>query len=249
MNTNPSSDVQAVAPASAVERRRALAALLLLVPAPTIGAGVSIGIAPGAIGQVVYGIAKVWLFALPAVWWLWVQGGRWSWSPAKRGGFGVGAALGLAISVVIVAAYWTVGRQVIDVEAVQAAAAKNRLDEPARYLALVAYLIFVNSVLEEYVWRWFVFRQFETILMPRRGAALAAVLLAAACFTLHHFVALKLQFGWVTTALGSLGVFVGGAVWSWLYLRYRSIWPAYLSHAIVDVAVFVVGWWLIFNAQ
>jgi membrane protease YdiL (CAAX protease family) len=42
-------------------------------------------------------------------------------------------------------------------------------------------------------------------------------------------------------------VFTGGAIWSWLYVRYRSIWPGYLSHAIVDVAVFAVGWWIIFG--
>jgi uncharacterized protein len=41
--------------------------------------------------------------------------------------------------------------------------------------------------------------------------------------------------------LGSLGVFAGGAVWSHLYLRTRSIWPGYLSHALADVAVFAVG--------
>jgi len=228
-------------------RRNAAIALALLIPAPTIGALVSIGIAPGVIGQAVYIAAKVWLFAMPAVWWFVVERGRWSWSPARKGGFGVGALLGLAISMVIVGAYWTVGRAVIDVDAVRAAAAGNQLDEPARYLALVAYLTLVNSVLEEYVWRWFAFRQFEMLLGNVRHAGGIAVVLAAAAFTLHHAVALGLQFGWVVTALGSLGVFIGGATWSWVYLRYRSVWPAYLSHAIVDVAVFVVGWWLLFG--
>jgi membrane protease YdiL (CAAX protease family) len=37
-------------------------------------------------------------------------------------------------------------------------------------------------------------------------------------------------------------------MWSWLYLRYRSVWPCYVSHAIVDIAVFVVGWLIIFGA-
>ena len=234
-------------PEGGVSRRSAATALLLLVPAPTVGVLVSIGLMPGVVGQVVYFAAKVWLFALPAVWWRWVQRGKWSWSPPRRGGFGVGAALGIAISLVILLAYWTVGQWVIDVEAVRAAAARNDLNEPARYLALVAYLIFVNSVLEEYVWRWFVFRQFEAVLGAARHTGTAAVLLAAAAFTLHHFVALKLQFGWLVSALGALGVFIGGATWSWLYLRYRSVWPAYLSHAIVDVAVFLVGWWLLFG--
>jgi hypothetical protein len=47
--------------------------------------------------------------------------------------------------------------------------------------------------------------------------------------------------------LGSCGVFLGGAAWSWLYLRYRSIWPGYVSHAIADAAIFIIGYRLIFG--
>ena len=38
-----------------------------------------------------------------------------------------------------------------------------------------------------------------------------------------------------------------GALWSGLYLRFRSLWVPYVSHAIVDVAVFGVGAVLIFG--
>ena len=47
---------------------------------------------------------------------------------------------------------------------------------------------------------------------------------------------------------GTCGVFVGGAVWNWCYLRYRSIWPGYVSHAIVDAALLAIGWKLLFDA-
>ena len=42
-------------------------------------------------------------------------------------------------------------------------------------------------------------------------------------------------------------LFAGGVAWSWLYVRYGSIWPGYLSHAIVDVAVFGTGAALLFG--
>jgi membrane protease YdiL (CAAX protease family) len=41
-------------------------------------------------------------------------------------------------------------------------------------------------------------------------------------------------------------VFIGGVAWSWCFLRFRSILPGYLSHVIVDIAVLVVGWVLLF---
>ena len=45
----------------------------------------------------------------------------------------------------------------------------------------------------------------------------------------------------------STGVFAGGVAWSCLYVRYGSVWPGYLSHAIVDVAVFGTGAALLFG--
>jgi membrane protease YdiL (CAAX protease family) len=110
------------------------------------------------------------------------------------------------------------------------------------YLAGALYWITANSLMEEYVWRWFVFRKCEVLL-----GGPAAVVVSALAFTAHHVVALAAQFNWGVTLLASLGVFIGGAAWSWLYLRYRSIWPGYVSHAIVDVPIFVIGYWLIFR--
>jgi len=78
--------------------------------------------------------------------------------------------------------------------------------------------------MEEYVWRWFVFRKFEVLL----GGQLA-VPAAALAFTAHHVIVLAAQFDWADRPLGSCGVFIGGAAWSWLYLRYRSIWPGYVK--------------------
>jgi membrane protease YdiL (CAAX protease family) len=27
---------------------------------------------------------------------------------------------------------------------------------------------------------------------------------------------------------------VGGVLWAWMTLRYRSLWPAWLSHTVMD---------------
>jgi membrane protease YdiL (CAAX protease family) len=70
---------------------------------------------------------------------------------------------------------------------------------------------------------------------------------SAICFTLHHIIAMQVYFSWLVVVIASLGVFTGGALWSWCYLRYRSIWPGYISHAIVDIAIFAIGYRLIFQ--
>lgn len=226
--------------------KRALLALVLLVPAPSLGAGAAMLLPATAgtpLGQGIYFAGKIWLVLLPAVWWLWVDRGRVSWSPPRKGGFGVGVVLGVVISVAIIAAYLLLGRQVIDPNQVRDAAAQSGIDEPWRYILLAVYLCTFNAVLEEYVWRWFVFRKCEALVR----AGWVAVMLSAALFTVHHVLALSAQFDWFITLLASAGVFIGGAVWSWCYLRYRSIWPGFVSHVIVDIAIFIIGWQMIFG--
>ncbi len=227
------------------EKGKALLAMALLVPAPTIGVYLAMVFEStrGDEGRIAYGLSKAWILLLPLVWRVWVDKDRLSFSPARKGGFKAAALLGVTIGVVILAAYGLIGRTWIDPETVREAASTNGIGEIWQYLGLVVYLALVNSLLEEYVWRWFVFRKCETLV-----GGWPAVLLSAAMFTIHHIVALKAQFDWSVTIVGSLGVFVGGAVWSWCYLKYRSIWPGYVSHLIADVVIFVIGWHLIFGS-
>ncbi len=225
-------------------KQHSLAALLLLVPAPTIGVLTVIVWAPGPLGQVVYGISKAWILLLPLLWLLFVERRPIEMtSPAKARGFGVTVGLGVLIAAIIIGGYLLIGTQWIDAAAVRAVAARNDLTAAWKYLALAGYLCIINSLLEEYVWRWFVFRHCAA-LVPRWPA----VLLSALFFTIHHIFALGFQFDWRITLLGSLGVFIGGVTWSWLYLRFGTVWPGWVSHLIVDLAVFAVGWMILFPA-
>ena len=222
----------------------ALLALALLVPIPSIGTTVAMQMqaTSGTVGQVVFGLCKIVLLAFPALWLVCVDRGRLSLSRPQRGGFGVAILLGVVISVVIAAAYLLVGRAWIDADVLREAVKRNGIGTPLRYVAFVTFLSLVNSAMEEYVWRWFVFRKCEVMV-----GAVAAVVLSALLFTVHHVIALRAQFGWDVTLLASAGICVGGAAWSWCYLKYRSIWPGYVSHLIVDATVFVIGWKLIFG--
>lgn len=226
-------------------RTSALLSLLLLVPAPSIGVLFGMFWFEGQpLGQAVWAATKVWLVALPIVWWVLVDRRRPSWSPMHRGGVAAGMITGLAICVVIIAAYALLGRRLIDVEQARAQLQSVGLGSMLRYLLMCAFWVFVNSVIEEYVWRWFVYVKLRDL----AGGA-AAVVLSAAAFTLHHVFALGANFHWqpLVVAAGSLGVFVGGVTWSALYHRYGSVWPGWISHAWADVGVFAVGWWILFG--
>ncbi|MDP7348765.1 MAG: CPBP family intramembrane metalloprotease, partial [Phycisphaeraceae bacterium] len=109
------------------------------------------------------------------------------------------------------------------------------------YVLGAIYWCTINSILEEYVWRWFVFTRCEALV-----GQVPATIVSALLFTIHHVIALMAFFDWRVTILASLGVFIGSAMWSWLYLRYRNLWTAYVCHVFADVGIFVIGWRLIF---
>jgi membrane protease YdiL (CAAX protease family) len=215
-------------------------ALALLVPAPSLGTLLAMWWVPGPIGQVCYGLCKIWLLVLPITWTVLIDRAQLSWSPPRHGGLTVGAISGIVIALTIWLAYEAAGRRWIDATLFREAAERNGFGTPVRYMVMAVYLMAINSLLEEYAWRWFVFRHAE-MLWPK-----PATFLAALFFTLHHVIALAAQVGWIVTVIGSIGVFAGGWIWSWCYARYRSIWPGYVSHAIVDLAILSVGWKLIF---
>ncbi len=194
------------------------------------------------LGQVIYAAAKVWILLLPLLWHVVIDRQPVRIGRPTRQGIISGLVWGVLIAAAIFAGYWFVGRQVIDADQLRTAVAENGLDQPARFIALALGLTFINALLEEYVWRWFVFRKCEALMAGR-----LAVVASALMFTLHHVIALKVQMAWTPTILASAGIFIGGCIWSGLYLRYRSVWPCDVSHILADAAVFIVGWMLIFG--
>jgi len=226
-------------------RKHAIAALGLLVPVPALGALCAFVWAPGPLGQAVYFAAKAWLLVLPLCWRLWIEREPLSLSPLApgraRSALLAGGVLGALLAGAILGAYAWLGKDWIDASRLREAVRTAGLTSRGVYLGFSAYLILVNSLLEEFVWRWFCYRQCE-VLMGRR----AAVVVAALCFTLHHAIVFAVQFEPRTAALAACGVFAGGCVWSACYARFRSIWPGYVSHVGADVAGLWIGWHLLF---
>jgi membrane protease YdiL (CAAX protease family) len=227
------------------DARKALLALLLLVPAQSIATTAFFWWPDTAAGKGIVIFCRLWLVLLPALWLKFVDHGQWSWSSPKHGGFGLAGILGLAIAALIFMAYAVATHLgTLHPQKIADSAARTGLNHLGVYLAGALYWITFNSLMEEYIWRWFVFRKFETLLGGK-----PAVPAAALAFTAHHVIVLAAQFPWPIAVLGSFGVFIGGTIWSWLYLRYRSVWPCYLSHAIADAAIFIIGYRLIFGGR
>jgi membrane protease YdiL (CAAX protease family) len=229
-------------PGFLIDRRRALFALFLVAPVPSLGVIAAMIVAPGAVGHAIFLAAKVWLIVVPAACYLIIEKGTPSWSPPVSGGLGVGALSGLAIAVCIIAGAWLIGVHRMDTTPLLEQVREMGLASPLPFMGGALAWTLINSLMEEYVYRWFILRQCETLV-----AGMPAVLLSAGIFTVHHVIAVSRYLDPALTVLASAGVFAGGVLWAWLYHRYRSIWPGWISHVLADVAVFAVGWRLLFG--
>ena len=231
-------------------RARAAVALLLLVPVQSISAVVMLFAFPGVTGKVLASLCRVWMLAFPIVWTIWVEGRRPQITAPTRGGLLAGFATGLAMFAIMLTAYGIVAER-IDLGPLRARAVATGFANPAPFAAVFAYIIVVNAILEEYVWRWFVYRQVEAIVPASfgpTGRTITAVAGAAALFTAHHVILLAAWVGPAVNALASAGVFIGALIWSTLFARTRSLWPCYLSHALADAAILVMGYDLLFRS-
>lgn len=224
--------------------KSALIALLLFVPASSIGVTMALFIAPGAIGNGIFTAVKIWIVILPLLW-------TWKTSPTalrlpkfNRRQVLSGIGLGILMFVAILVAYVSVGKQWIDLAEIKSKALEVGIISPQVYLAGFFYWSFINSFIEECIWRGFVYSQCS-ILMN----SIAAVVCSALFFTLHHSIALYgYTHNWLVVLVGSLGVFLAGAIWSFCYRISSSIVPGYISHILADIAIGIVGWQLIFTA-
>jgi len=119
---------------------------------------------------------------------------------------------------------------------------------PLRYALLAVFIAILHSWLEEYYWRWFLFRRI------RIGTSFrAAALLSSLAFASHHVVVLWTYLGtgpgaWLMGPL-TIGVVLGGLLWAWLYERSASILPGWVSHVMADLAIMAMGWDLALAAR
>lgn len=215
--------------------------LLVLFPA-SFGVTMAVHIAPGIWGQTLFSFCKVWMLGLPLAWGIWVDRTKLHLSLPKKRDLWVGTVLGLLILGVILGAYWIFAINWIDPVLVRTKAQSVGINSPQVYLGGAIYFTLVNSLVEEYIWRYFVTKKCKIIL-----SRTSAICLSALLFTLHHIIALAGYVDWNVVFLGSFGVFLGGAIWSWCYLTYRSIWSSYISHIFADFAIAIVGWQILFG--
>jgi membrane protease YdiL (CAAX protease family) len=204
---------------------------------------------PTGVQQAIYLSVKTIQFVFPLVWvWFVLREPLRFGRPTSKG-----VALGAAFSIIVVATGWFVFDLVLrDTSAFATAAPKIHekivqfgIDAMWKYAVLAVFYSLIHSLLEEYYWRWFVFRQLRAML-----PLWPAILISALAFMGHHVVVLDEFFSelpWLAW-LFSAAVAVGGVFWAWLYDKTGSLYGPWLSHLLIDAGIFWIGYDLVRDA-
>ncbi len=200
--------------------------------------------------QTIYLIAKVIQFAFPAIWTFFALREPLRTSRPTASGVLMGLAFGVFVSGagMVVFEFALRGLPVFTSAGalVQEKVKAFGIDSAGKYFVLASFYSVFHSGLEEYYWRWFVFRQLQRVM-----SLWPAIILSGIAFTLHHIVVLSVYFKgepWLIALLAG-AVAIGGFFWAWLFHRSDSIFDTWPSHFLVDVGVFFgVGYELVRQA-
>nr|WP_320116626.1 CPBP family intramembrane glutamic endopeptidase [uncultured Desulfuromonas sp.] len=190
--------------------------------------------------QVLYPLSKVVLVVAPfAVWRLHsvIAALRQAGVKATHGLWGL--VSGAVLGAVIFAAWQALFQGQINGDGIVAKLTSLNLID--HYWSVALFIAMVNSLLEEWYWRGFVFER----LKERRLAAIWVVLLGGAGFGFHHYFTLIVYFSLPITLFFTFATMVAGALWSWMRTHGASLIDCYISHLIADVALLWIGWQLL----
>ena len=207
---------------------------------------VSAGQLSAGLQQAIYLAVKVIQFTFPVAWVAFILREPLRTGQATVRGVLTGVAFGCLVAGAGIALFETVLREA---EFFSKAAQLIRekilgfgIDAVWKYAILGIFYSVCHSLLEEYYWRWFVFRQLRQLMFPWLAIGISAI-----AFATHHVIVLSQYFGgaWWIVGLFSAAVACGGAFWAWIYDRTNSLLATWVSHLAIDAGIFWIGYELV----
>lgn len=156
----------------------------------------------------------------------------------KRGIF-TAFGLGFGVYAVILAAYFVISTMGwYDFSGIVGQLSENAGVHRGNFLYVSLYISFVNSLLEEYFFRGWLFDSLKPLGAPARWG------LCCGLFALYH---VAMMTGWFSPALFVLamaGLAAGAAIFHWLNERFDTLLPSWLVHMFANFAINTIGFLL-----
>jgi len=163
----------------------------------------------------------------------------WNLFHFPKKGFGIALGLGVSVYCLIVGGYWLLSG-VFDFSRIAGALSENAGVDAGNFLMVSLYVSLANSLLEEFFFRGFVFRNLKQSVSRKFAYGFSAVL-----FALYHAAML---IGWFSPLLYLLvmtGLVAGGLLFNFLNEKLDTIYVSWLVHMFANFAINTIGFMLL----
>lgn len=150
---------------------------------------------------------------------------------------GIGAALfvGMCIFALILGGYFIVSK-FMDFTGIVGALSENAGVERKNFIFVALYISFVNSLLEEFFFRGFLFLN-----LKNQVNRCIAYLISSLSFSLYHVAMMIGWFNFWMFGLVLLGLMVGGCIFNFLDEKQGTIYTSWFTHMFANLAINTVG--------
>lgn len=192
--------------------------------------------------KVVYAVAKTAQLGLPLLWVVAFERRTPRFGRPRLGSLVVGFISGAALCTAMLVIYGLGFRAELlasDAPAVlRTKLGGYGIHTPGAFVGFAAYHAILNTLAEEYYWRWFFLARVRQLASP-----VVAILVSSLAFTVHHGFAVYWNGGTGLQLVSvACSIAVCAAVWSWLYERYGELYTPWISHVVVELGLLLMAY-------
>lgn len=143
--------------------------------------------------------------------------------------------LGLLVYIIILGAYLIL-KKFIDLDSIKNILAENLKVDKSNFVFVALYISFINSLLEEFFFRGFLFLNLYKLISSK-----FAYIISALAFAVYHVAIMGSWFSPLIFVLAMTGLFVGGMIFNYLNESSSNIYSSWIFRMMANFAINTVG--------
>lgn len=160
-------------------------------------------------------------------------GGYFKIKSGKRLGYTF--LLGISIYLGILGAYFIL-KNFIDLSNIMEMLDKKARVDKDNFIWIALYISFVNSLLEEFFFRGFIFLNLKKI-----SGRKFAYLVSALVFSVYHVAIMGSWFNPIIFIVAMMGLFIGALIFNYLNEKEENIYNSWIVHMMANLSINTVG--------
>lgn len=148
--------------------------------------------------------------------------------------------LGIVIYIVVLTAY-LIANSVADLTSIRTSLEENLGITRSNFLLIGLYVCVINSFLEEWFFRGFLFLQ---LIKTNR---IVAYTVSSLSFAIYHIAIMDNMFPPILFCIVLLGLFIGGCIFNYLNEKNHNIYASWFCHSFANFAMNTVGFLLFYT--